>query len=191
MEKLLNGKLIRSSGNFLSVTDLSNCYIISNKKNILNVRSASDFMSSNKFIKSIYDIIFNNEKYDSPILINEYYSYANFKIDCDKIGVAKVLKKLGVWKTTGARHTKQVMCDKRIWKFLYINMFNEHSSINMPEWIKEIDIDFFRFSIKRNESLEIDFINKLLTKIELFLNSEPILQYKLGNYIYDIYIEYQ
>lgn len=189
MEKLLHGKLVRSSGNLISVTDLQNIY---NEIRNLYGWSGCDISStmiSNKFIKCIYDLIYNNKNYDSPILINENYLYSDFKIECDTYGATKVLKRLGVWKTTGARHTKQTMCDERIWKFLYINIFNEYSSVNIPEWIKNIDIDVYKFSIKRAESLEMNFINQLLPKIDLFLDTEPMLQYKLGNYIYDIFIK--
>ena len=37
-------------------------------------------------------------------------------------GIAKVLKGLGVWKTTGARATKTVYCDPYIWVLLAMEL---------------------------------------------------------------------
>lgn len=189
MEKLLFGKKIRCVDNFLSISDLQNAYKEIKILYNLSDRNFYDITNTNKFLKSIYDLIFANDDYNSPILINENYSYSDFKIECDTYGSTKVLKRLGVYKTVGARHTRNTMCEERIWKFIYINLFNEHSSINIPDWIKDINIDVYRFSIKRAESLELNFINQLIPKIELFLESEPKTQYKLDNYIYDLYLK--
>jgi hypothetical protein len=49
----------------------------------------------------------------------------------DKQGFTKTMKELGVWKTTGARGTNQVMCNPYIWVLILAHYTsNSFSFIN-------------------------------------------------------------
>lgn len=177
---LFGVEIIENEKGFLSVSGLLNSYDLMKKKYGWNDRRIDSVMQSENFKKIIFDIIkFNDTNIE----------FGNFVISAHELGIVKLLKKLGYWKTTGARNTKLTMCDKKIWKCIYIHLFQEFTDLNMPNWIREIEIDTYKYNIKRFESREQYFIDNFLKEINFFLDTVPIRQYKIDNYRYDLFIE--
>ena len=92
---------------FLSITELQKAYEVARWQYGWSNIDIPSLMQSIKFRERIFYVL------ESKGVINMEISV--FIEMCENEGIVKVLKKLGVWKTTGARHTKMVMCDPYIW----------------------------------------------------------------------------
>ena len=92
---------------FLSISELQKAYEIARWQYGWTETNIPSLMQSNKFQERIYYVL-----KDRGIIKIERSMFIEM---CQKEGVTKVMKGLQVWKTTGARHTKSVMCDPYIW----------------------------------------------------------------------------
>lgn len=98
----------------LSVTDLQEAYDAARWKNGWGSRNVNDVMQTKEFKERVFYIL------DNQGFIN--LNIFKFMEMVDNEGIAKILKSLGVYKTTGARHTKQVMASPYIWVLLAMEL---------------------------------------------------------------------
>jgi len=99
---------------FLSVSALQKAYESARWEYGWSERSLTWIMQTQDFKERVYYLL-ENQGY-----INE--SINTFIERINEIGIAKLLKSLGVYKTTGARHTKEVMCNPYIWVLLAMEL---------------------------------------------------------------------
>lgn len=92
---------------FLSVSDLQQAYEVARWEYGWSDLDISSLMQGDRFKARCYYLLENKG------IINT--DFPGFMDQCKNEGFIKVLKKLNVWKTTGARENKQVMCDPYIW----------------------------------------------------------------------------
>jgi hypothetical protein len=108
-DRELFGIVIRqeTKNNFLSVTELQKAYEIARWQYGWSEINISSLMQSQKFQERIYYVLKEKGfiKVEIPIFIQM----------CKESGITKVLKGLNLWKTTGARQNKTVMCDPYVW----------------------------------------------------------------------------
>lgn len=99
---------------FLSISDLQNAYEIARWQYGWSDRKIADIMQTNEFKERVFYIL------DSQGVIKT--NIMGFIEMVEKEGIAKVLKGLGVYKTTGARTTKQTFANPYIWILLAMEL---------------------------------------------------------------------
>jgi hypothetical protein len=99
---------------FLSISDLQNAYEIARWQHGWSDRKIADIMQTNEFKERVFYIL------DSQSVIKT--NIMGFMDMVEKEGIAKVLKGLGVYKTTGARTTKQTFANPYIWILLAMEL---------------------------------------------------------------------
>ncbi len=147
-KQVLHGITIREDSNgFLSLTDLSEAYTHARVKDGLAQKNMTDIITNLSF---------------RSWLENEY------KITTKGPLGAKFLKSVNLYKTTGARTTKSVWVEEKIWNYVKERLFS-----------------------KRNSSPSFSFENRYIELLNtLFLGVLPFCaQYKVLNYRVDVYFE--
>ena len=99
---------------FLSVTDLQKAYETARWQYGWSERRTERIMNTDDFKERVYYLLENQDIIKAPKSV--------FMEMIEKEGIAKVLKGLGVYKTTGARDNKQVMANPYIWVLLAMEM---------------------------------------------------------------------
>lgn len=99
---------------FLSVTDLQNAYEKARWQYGWSDRKIADIMQTNEFKERVFYVLENQGVIKTNIM--------GFIEMVEREGIAKILKGLGVYKTTGARHTKQTMANPYIWILLAMEL---------------------------------------------------------------------
>lgn len=99
---------------FLSISDLQQAYETARWQHGWNDRKIEAIMQTIDFKERVYYILLNRG------LIN--IEISSFIENAKNDGIAKTLKSLGVYKTTGARENKQVMADPYIWILIALEM---------------------------------------------------------------------
>ena len=99
---------------FLSVSELQKAYEVARWQYGWSDRKIADVMQTNSFKESVYYLLHNQ-----GIIKADFVGFANM---VDKEGIAKVLKKLGVYKTTGARENKTTFADMYVWLLLALEL---------------------------------------------------------------------
>jgi hypothetical protein len=92
---------------FLSVSELQKAYEKARWQYGWSEINIASLMQSKKMIERLFYIL--KEKDFIKVEISIFIEM------CEKEGITKVLKGLGVWKTTGKGNTRVVMCDPYIW----------------------------------------------------------------------------
>lgn len=92
---------------FLSVTELQKAYEVAKWQYGWSQIDISSLMQSKKMVERLYYIITDRLKIETEFSV--------FTKMCENDGITKVLKSLGVWKTTGKGSNRIVMCDPYIW----------------------------------------------------------------------------
>lgn len=98
----------------LSVTDLQNAYERARWQYGWGEREVKNIMQTNDFKERVFYLLENQGFIKVGIV--------TFMEMVEKEGIAKVLKGLGVYKTTGARNTKKVMANPYIWILLAMEL---------------------------------------------------------------------
>jgi hypothetical protein len=108
-DRELFGVVIRqeTKNNFLSVTELQKAYEVARWQYGWSEINIASLMQSHKFQERIYYVL--KEKGFMQVEISTFIEM------CSENGITKVLKGLNLWKTTGARQNRVVMCDPYIW----------------------------------------------------------------------------
>lgn len=99
---------------FLSVSDLQKAYETARWQYGWSERRVDNIMQTNDFKERVYYILESQGIIKTTIL--------GFMEMVEREGISKVLKGLGVYKTTGARVNKQVMADPYIWVLLAMEL---------------------------------------------------------------------
>lgn len=98
----------------LSITDLQKSYEIARWQHGWSERRIDSVTQQAEFKERLFYILENQGIIKTSIL--------GFMEMVEKEGLTRVLKGLGVWKTTGARGTNQVMCNAYIWVLIAMEM---------------------------------------------------------------------
>lgn len=167
---------------FLSLTDLQKTYEKAKdvygwgQKNLTSIAQAMSFK------KTIYDVLSVHNLIDTDL--NSFYT------EVEKMGMLKYLKRLGLYKTYGARKTRVVYCKDWLWKLFYYNLFKNTSLVSTPKFIIDIEdyYDKVNMQVDRKDSKELKFIDKFLASCNL-ISSNIEKQYKVGNFKYDLKVE--
>lgn len=104
----------QTKGSLFSVTDLQKSYEKARWVHGWTDRRISDIMQSNSVQERIYYLL-----YERGIIKAELPVFMEMT---NKEGIVKVLKGLGVWKTTGKGENKTVICDPYIWVLLAMEL---------------------------------------------------------------------
>lgn len=99
---------------FLSVGDLQKAYEVARWQHGWSDRRINDILQYKPIQERIYYILKERDIIKTGV--------PAFMEMIEKEGVVKVLKGLGVYKTTGARHTKQTFCDPYVWVLLALEL---------------------------------------------------------------------
>jgi hypothetical protein len=92
---------------FLSLTELQKAYEIARWQYGWSEINIASLMQSTKMVERLYYVL--KERDFIKVEISTFIEM------CKNEGITKVLKGLQVWKTSGARQNKTVMCDPYIW----------------------------------------------------------------------------
>jgi hypothetical protein len=98
----------------LNVSDLQKAYETARWQYAWNEQNISSIMQGNSFRERVFYILEKQGFIKVGI--------SSFIDMCEKEGITKVLKGLGVWKTSGARHTKTVYSNSYIWVLLAMEL---------------------------------------------------------------------
>ena len=166
---------------FLSVSDLQKSYTSSRLECGMSDKRISDIMQAISFKKIIHSILVSINLVN--VDLNTFYN------DINDIGIAKYLKRLGIYKTNGARNTKETYCIDWLWRILYHSLYMHNSLVSVPKFILDIDnyMELSSIGINRQNSRELKFIEKFLLSSNLICNCYT-LQYRDNGYIYDLKI---
>ena len=104
---------------FLSLSDLQEAYTRARIQNDWNDKDISNIMNSKENIERMYYIL---EERDLLPILDIKTGINGFIENCNKIGVAKYLKQLGVYKTIGARQNKVTWCDPYLWVLIAMEL---------------------------------------------------------------------
>lgn len=99
---------------FLSVSELQKAYEIARWKYGWSDRQVKDIMQTKNFKESVYYLLYNK-----GIVKADFLAFMDM---VENEGIAKVLKKLGVYKTTGKGNLKTTFTDMYIWLLLAIEL---------------------------------------------------------------------
>lgn len=113
---------------FLSVSSLQKAYDVARWQYGWSDRKVADVMQTKEFKERVFYILESKGFIKTNIL--------GFMDMIEKEGIAKVLKGLGVYKTTGARQTKQTYCDPYIWILLALEL-NPMIYANVVIWLTD------------------------------------------------------
>ena len=99
---------------FLSVSELQKAYEIARWQYGWSDRKVADIMQTHEFKERVFYLLENQSIIKTNIM--------GFMEMVEKEGIAKVLKGLGVYKTTGARENKATFCNPYIWILLAMEL---------------------------------------------------------------------
>lgn len=99
---------------FLSVSELQKAYEVARWQYGWSDRKIADIMQTQEFKERVYYLLKNQD-----VIKTDFMGFIEL---VDKEGVTKVLKGLGAYKTTGARHTKTTFANPYIWILLAMEL---------------------------------------------------------------------
>lgn len=99
---------------FLSVSDLQKAYETARWQYGWSDKRIADIQQTDAFKERVFYLLENQ-----GIIKTGFSAFIEM---VEREGIAKVLKGLGVYKTTGARNTRQVMCNPYIWVLLAMEL---------------------------------------------------------------------
>lgn len=100
---------------FLNISDLQEAYTRARIQNGWSDKKADDVLRTKENQERIYYVL-KKQDLDITPHINGFIE------ECNKNGIAKTLKKIGAYKTTGARHTKTTWCNPYIWTLIALEL---------------------------------------------------------------------
>jgi hypothetical protein len=103
-----------TSTGFLSLSDLQEAYTKARFVNGWSHKEVQQIIQQKENMERVYYILFERN------IIN--LDFTRFMQECQNIGFLKFLKKIGVYKTTGARQTKSTYCDPYIWVLIAMEL---------------------------------------------------------------------
>lgn len=103
-----------TKNSFLSVSDLQKAYEVARWQYGWSDRKVADIMQTNEFKERVFYILESQGVIKTNLM--------GFMEMVEREGIAKVLKGLGVYKTTGARNTRQTFANPYIWILLAMEL---------------------------------------------------------------------
>ena len=107
----------QNTNNFLSISDLQEAYTIARVKNGWSDRKVQELLSYGDIGERCYFVLKEQGFINSSL--NEFMEEVN---NCSLV---KILKRYGVYKTTGARGNKNTFCNVYIWMMLAMELHPE------------------------------------------------------------------
>lgn len=104
----------QTSNSHISISDLQNAYEKARWVHGWSDKRINDILSSTATKERIYYLLKERD-----LIKTEFPAFMEI---CDKEGIVKMLKGLGVWKTTGKGVNKSVYCDPYIWVLLAMEL---------------------------------------------------------------------
>jgi hypothetical protein len=157
---------------FLSLTALQKAYESARWEFGWSERSLTWIMQTQDFKERVYYLL-ENQGY-----INE--SINSFIERINEMGIAKLLKSLNVYKTTGARHTKEVMCNPYIWVLLAMEL-NPMIYAKVVIWLTDTLI-FDRIEAGTEYRPMNDAIKKIIPNAEFYKYAMAINERVFGKH---------
>lgn len=110
-DRILFGVVIRqeTQNGFLCLTDLQEAYTRARVENGWSKKDVSHIINQEENSERIYYLLNEQKLLKDKTTVSEFYDEAKKK------GITKLLKELGVYKTTGRGADKRVMCNPYIW----------------------------------------------------------------------------
>jgi uncharacterized protein YcgL (UPF0745 family) len=170
---------------FMSITDLQKAYTKAMDIYGFDKQRLFDITNSYSFKKTIYnEIAFRG---------SENVSEESFFNSVNDLGLIKVLKRMGYYKTTGRGESKEILCVDWLWKYIYLYFFNLKTQVSTPQFILDINVNQYdklatNNSIKRKDSLELSFINRFILSSDLICDGVE-KQFNFKGFIFDLKIE--
>lgn len=143
---------------FLSVTALQKAYEAARWEFGWTDRRIETIMQTQDFKERTYYLLENQGIIKTGF--NAFIERIN------EMGIAKLLKSLGVYKTTGARHTKEVMCNPYIWVLLAMEL-NPMIYAKVVIWLTD-SLIFDRIEAGTEYKPMNDSIKKIIPNPEYF-----------------------
>lgn len=113
---------------FLSVSELQKAYEIARWQHGWSDRKIADVMQTTSFKESVYYLLLNQ-----GVIKTDFVGFMEM---VEQNGIAKVLKNLGVYKTTGARESKTTYADMYVWLLLALEL-NPIIKANVIVWFAD------------------------------------------------------
>jgi len=143
---------------FLSISDLQKAYEIAKWEFGWSERRIETIMQTNDFKERVYYLLESQGFIKTGI--HAFMEMVNNQ------GISKVLKTLGVYKTTGARETKQVMSNPYIWVLLAMEL-NPMIYAKVIIWLTD-SLIFDRIEAGKSYSPMNDSIKKIIHNPEYY-----------------------
>jgi hypothetical protein len=160
---------------FLSVTDLSTAYERAKMQYGWSDRNVYDVMETSTFKERVYYILENQRFINSGFL--DFIEKAN------SVGIIKVLKSLGVYKTTGARNTRATYANPYIWVLLAMEL-NPMIYAKVVQWLTDSlifnRIDAGREYIPMNTYITTIVVNPNYGRYATLINEKVFGIHQLG-----------
>lgn len=157
---------------FLSISELQKAYNIAKWEYGWSEINIASLMQSNKMIERLYYILKERK------FINVDFSI--FIEQCKEYGITKVLKSLGIWKTTGRGENRTVMCDPYIWVSIALEL-NPMIYARVVIWLTD-SLIFDRISAGRDYSPMNDAIKTIIDNPEYYKYAIAINQRVFGKH---------
>ena len=176
---------------FLSLSDLNYAYIRAREINGWADRDMNNILMSNFVIERIYYVIREqifNEKNENDKTTKSWF-YESFK-DCSSFkeyvkenGIAKVLKKLHLYRMTGRGENREIMCNPYIWVLVAMEM-NPILYAKVVGWITDglilRRIEASTLNKKLADAIKNNFQNPEYWKINVALNERVYGEHMRG-----------
>jgi hypothetical protein len=143
---------------FLSISELQKAYNVAKWEYGWGESDISSLMQSKKMIERVYYILKERKIIETEFSV--------FTEQSKESGITKVLKNLGIWKTTGRGENRTVMCDPYIWVSIALEL-NPMIYARVVIWLTD-SLIFDRVSAGRDYSPMNDSIKKILPNPEYY-----------------------
>jgi len=162
-----------SKTQMLNVSDLQNAYEIARFEHGWSEQNIASIMQGKTFKERVFYVLKNQDVIKVEI--------STFIEQCENQGITKVLKELGVWKTTGARETKTVFCNAYIWVLLAMEL-NPKIYGTVVMWLTD-SLVFNRLEAGTEYLPMNESISKIIDKPEYFKYAILINKKVFGRHI--------
>lgn len=131
-DRELFGVIIRqqTNGKMLSLTDLQEAYVHARVQNGWRDKRISDILNYTENAERIFYLLQEQK------LLSDKSDLTRFYEDVKEKGMTKVLKQLGVYKTTGRGETKQTLCNPYIWVLVAMEL-NPQLYAKVVTWLTD------------------------------------------------------
>jgi len=150
-DRELSGVVIKqeTKTGFLNLSDLQEAYTVARVKNGWAEKRTDQILASKQNTERIYYVL-----KEQGVINVEFHPFIEL---VEKQGIAKVLKTFGVYKTTGARHTKTTWCHDSIWILLSLELspiFYAKTVLWLKDELIKNRIEAGNFCIALNSSIQ-------------------------------------